>query len=112
MYILFYRVPPRSSKVAAPTQPIGTLVQDRETSIAGIIGKHPGYIPVNLNIQTTDGKRHHKSYEVIRDRGISGLYAGIGASYLLDALEFLFPRSYGQPRGDYRLERASRLGNP
>ena len=80
----------RSSKVAAPTQPIGTLVQDRETSIAGIIGKHPGYIPVNLNIQTTDGKRHHKSYEVIRDRGISGLYAGIGASYLLDALEFYF----------------------
>lgn len=80
----------RSRKVAAPTQPIGTLVQDRETSIAGIIGKHPSYIPVNLNIQTTDGKQHHKSYEVIRDRGISGLYAGIGASYLLDALEFYF----------------------
>ena len=80
----------RSSKVAAPTQPIGTLVQDRETSIAGIIGKHPGYIPVDVNIQTTDGKRHHKSYEVIRDRGISGLYAGIGAAYLLDALEFYF----------------------
>ena len=80
----------RSSKYAAPTQPIGTLVQDRETAIAGIIGKHPSYIPVNLNIQTTDGKQHHKSYEVIRDRGISGLYAGIGASYLLNALEFYF----------------------
>ena len=80
----------RSSKIAAPTQPIGTLVQDRETSIAGIIGKHPSYIPVNVNVQTTDGKRHEKSYEVIRDRGISGLYVGIGASYLLDALEFYF----------------------
>ena len=80
----------RSSKVAAPTQPIGTLVQDRETSIAGIIGKHPSYIPVNVNIQTTDGKQHQKYYEVIRDRGISGLYTGIGTSYLLDALEFYF----------------------
>ena len=80
----------RSSKYAAPTQPIGTLVQDRETSIAGIIGKHPSYIPVNVMVQTTDGKRHEKGYEVIRDRGISGLYAGIGASYLLDALEFYF----------------------
>jgi hypothetical protein len=80
----------RSSKYAAPTQPIGTLVQDRETAIAGIIGKHPSYIPVNVNVQTTDGKRHEKYYEVIRDRGISGLYAGIGTSYLLDALEFYF----------------------
>ena len=80
----------RSSKVAAPTQPIGTLVQDRETSIAGIIGKHPSYIPVNVNVQTTDGKQHQKYYEVIRDRGISGLYTGIGASFLLDALEFYF----------------------
>ncbi len=80
----------RSSKYAAPTQPIGTLVQDRETAIAGIIGKHPSYIPVKLNVQTTDGKRHEKYYEVIRDRGISGLYAGIGSSYLLDALEFYF----------------------
>ena len=80
----------RSSKVAAPTQPIGTLVQDRETSIAGIIGKHPSYIPVNVHVQTTDGKRHQKFYEVIRDRGISGLYVGIGTSYLLDALEFYF----------------------
>ena len=80
----------RSSKIAAPTQLIGTLVQDRETSIAGTIGKHPSYIPVNLNVQTTDGKRHQKHYEVIRDRGISGLYAGIGTSYILDALEFYF----------------------
>ena len=80
----------RSSKIAAPTQPIGTLVQDRETSIAGIIGKHPSYIPVNVTIQTTDGKQHQKYYEVIRDRGISGLYTGIGTSYLLDALEFYF----------------------
>lgn len=80
----------RSSKIAAPTQPIGTLVQDRETSIAGIIGKHPSYIPVKVNVQTTDGERHEKSYEVIRDRGVSGLYVGLGASYLLDALEFYF----------------------
>lgn len=80
----------RSSKIAAPTQPIGTLVQDRETSIAGIIGRHPSYIPVNLNIQTTDGKLHQKHYEVMRDRGISGLYTAIGTSYLLDALEFYF----------------------
>ena len=80
----------RSSKIAAPTQPIGTLVQNREPAIAGLIGKHPSYIPVNVNVQTVDGKRHQKFYEVVRDRGISGAYVGIGASFILDALEFYF----------------------
>ena len=80
----------RSFKVAAPTQPIGTLVQDRETSIAGIIGKHPSYIPVNVNVKTSDGKQHQKYYEVMRHKGFSPSFAGIGAWFLLDALEFYF----------------------
>ena len=78
----------RSYKVAAPTQPIGTLVQDRETSIAAIIGKHPSYIPVNVNIQTSDGKQHQKYYEVIRHKGMSPFLSGTGIWYLLDSLEF------------------------
>ena len=85
----------RSFKVAAPTQPIGTLVQDRETAIAGIMGKHPSYIPVNVNVQTSDAKQHQKSYEVMRDRGLSAAFIGIGAWFLLDSLEFYF--------GDYTM---------
>lgn len=85
----------RSFKVAAPTQPIGTLVQDRETAIAGIIGKHPSYIPVNVNVQTSDGKQHQKSYEVMRDKGLSASFIGIGAWFLLDSLQFYF--------GDYTM---------
>lgn len=85
----------RSFKVAAPTQPIGTLVQDRDPAIAGIIGKHPSYIPVNVNVQTADGKRHQKSYEVIRHRSFSPIYTGIGAWMLMDTLEFYL--------GDYTL---------
>ena len=80
----------RSFKYAAPTQPIGTLVQDRETSIAGIIGKHPSYIPVNVNVQTSDGKQHEKYYEVMRHKGISPFFAGTGVWFFLDALEFYF----------------------
>lgn len=80
----------RSFKVAAPTQPIGTLVQDRETSIAGIIGKHPSYIPVNVNIQTSDGKQHKKFYEVMRHKALEPAGVGIGVWFLLDSLEFYF----------------------
>ena len=78
----------RSFKLASPTQPIGTLVQDREPAIAGIIGKHPSYIPVSVNVKTTDGKQHEKSYEVMRHRSFTPIYTGIAASYIIDALEF------------------------
>ena len=80
----------RSFKVASSTQPIGTMVQDREPAIAGIIGRHPSYIPVNVKVQTANGKQHQKYYEVIRHKGISPLYTGIGAWFILDSLEFYF----------------------
>lgn len=78
----------RSSKVASATQIIGTLVQDRQAAIAGITGPHPSYIPVTLNMETADGKRHHKSYEVIRHRSFTPTYIEIGAGSLVRALAF------------------------
>ncbi len=78
----------RSFKVASPTQLIGTLVQDRQAAIAGIIGRHRSYIPVTLNMETVDGKQHHKSYEVIRHRSFSPVHIENGAESLVRALEF------------------------
>ena len=78
----------RSSKVASPTQIIGTLVQDRQAAIAGITGPHPPYIPVTLNMETADGKRHRRSYEVIRHRSFTPTYIEVGAGSLVRALAF------------------------
>lgn len=78
----------RSSKVASATQIIGTLVQDRQPAIAGVIGNHPSYIPVTLNMETADGGLHHRSYEVIRHRSFSPVYVEAGAASLVRALEF------------------------
>ena len=78
----------RSSKIASATQIIGTLVQDRQAAIAGITGPHPPYIPVTLNMETADGKLHHKSYEVIRHRSFTPTYIEVGAESLVRALEF------------------------
>ena len=77
----------RSSKVASPTQPIGTLVQDRQAAIAGLIGSHPSFIPVNANIQTMDGKIHPTHYEVIRHRDFSTLYTLLPLWYIIDGIE-------------------------
>lgn len=78
----------RSSKKASATQIIGTLVQDRQAAIAGITGPHPPYIPVTLNMETADGNRHHKSYEVIRHRSFTPTYIEVGAASLVRALAF------------------------
>ena len=77
----------RSSKMASPTQPIGTFVQDRQAAIAGLIGSHPSFIPVNANIQTMDGKIHPTQYEVIRHRDFSTLYTLIPLWYIIDGIE-------------------------
>ena len=78
----------RSVKIASATQPIGALVQDRQAAIAGIVGEHPPYIPVTLNMETSDGKQHHRSYEVIRHRSFSPAYIEVGAVSLIRALDF------------------------
>ena len=77
----------RSSKIASPTQPIGTLVQDRQAGIAGLIGSHPSFIPVNADIQTMDGKVHPTQYEVIRHRDFSAVYTLIPLWYIIDSIE-------------------------
>lgn len=77
----------RSFKVASPTKPIGTLVQDRQTAIAGLTGSHPSFMPVSANIETTDGKTHPIQYEVMRHRGLSAIIATIGVWNFISALE-------------------------
>ena len=81
----------RSTKIASPTQPIGTLVQDRVPAIAGLIEKLPNnyhYIPVTAKVQTSDMKVHDLYYEAARDKIFTASYAAAGISGLVNALEF------------------------
>lgn len=55
-------------KLAGPTKPFGTMVQDREFGCAGIIGPVPPYIPVKVKVTTADGRTIDYNYEVVRHR--------------------------------------------
>ena len=77
----------RSFKVAGPTKPIGTMVQDRQPAIAGLLGSSPGYIPVQANIESTDGRTYPMQFDAMRHRGFTALIAMLGALNLLDAVE-------------------------
>jgi hypothetical protein len=77
----------RSFKVASATQPIGTLVQDRQTAIAGVLGSHPSFISVDADIQTIDGKSHAMHFEVLRHRDFSALLTMVGVLNLISGVE-------------------------
>ena len=77
-------------KVASPTQPIGTIVQDRQGALAGIVGDSPSYIPIAAKVTATNGKVYQKKYEVIRHRDFSAMYSQLGIWYIIDALESEF----------------------
>ena len=77
-------------KVVSPTQPIGTIVQDRQGAIAGIVGDSPSYIPIAAKVTATNGKVYQKKYEVIRHRNFSAMYSQLGIWYIIDSLESEF----------------------
>ena len=85
----------RSSKYASATEPIGTLVQDREGAIAGVIGDYPNFLPIEAMIQTTDGKTHKKKYEVARDPDMASIMAMMGVWNIIDSIEMY--------RGDHQI---------
>jgi len=91
----------QSTKIASPVKPIGTLVQDRNTAIAGLLGESPGYIPVSLKLKTADGIEKEFHYEVVRHRYISATLARSGAGNLVDAADKEF--------GDYTVHTHSSI---
>jgi hypothetical protein len=50
----------RSFKVGSSTKPIGTLVQDRASAIAGTLGNSPPFVPLEINLKSKNGERHYK----------------------------------------------------
>jgi len=91
----------RSSKVASPVKPIGTLVQDRIPAIAGLIGKSPRYIPVSLKLKAADGIKKEFHYEVMQHRDFSAGMAMSGVWSLIDGADREF--------GDYTVHTQSSI---
>ena len=104
----------RSSKIASPTQPIGTLVQDRVPAIAGLIEEVPKghhYIPVTAKVQTSDMKVHDFYYEAARDKTFTAIYAAAGISGLVNAKEFAFNDNTVNVKAKITLEAHPELDN-
>ncbi len=57
-----------SMKIATTGETIGTFRQDRETAIAGTLGKGPALVPVRISLQTERGLRKTFDFQIVDDQ--------------------------------------------
>jgi hypothetical protein len=62
-----------SFKILEPTEPAGTLRQDRGLGVYGLLGETPITIPMRVRVTTARGSKKAFQYEVARDRYLTPL---------------------------------------
>ena len=69
-----------SMKIASPGQVIGTVQQDRATTIAGTLGAGPSLIPLTLTLKSERGTRKTFKMDLVNDQLLTPLlaYSAIG----------------------------------
>ena len=57
-----------STKLSTTSEVVGTLLQDRATTIAGKLGPGPALIPVTLTLEAERGSRRTFNFGVVKDQ--------------------------------------------
>ena len=76
-----------SMKIASTGDVIGTVLQDRATTIAGTLGPGPSMIPVTLNLQAARGTRKTFKMAMVRDQLFTPLLAYLSILNTLTSYE-------------------------
>jgi hypothetical protein len=76
-----------SSKIASTGDVIGTVQQDRATTIAGTLGPGPSMIPITLNLTSERGTRKTFRMEMVRDQLFTPLLAYVSILNTLTSYE-------------------------
>ena len=67
-----------STKIITTGKVIGTLTQDRQTAISGVLGAGPPMVPVNLTLDTPDGE-HKYHFEVVQSPQLTAVLVATAA---------------------------------
>ena len=76
-----------SSKIASTGDVIGTVQQDRATTIAGTLGAGPSMIPITLNLTSERGTRKTFRMAMVRDQLFTPLLAYLSILNTLTSYE-------------------------
>ncbi|HVB87916.1 MAG TPA: hypothetical protein VNK23_14750 [Candidatus Dormibacteraeota bacterium] len=67
-----------STKIITTGKVIGTLTQDRQTAISGVLGAGPPMVPVNLTLDTPDGEQKYH-FEVVQSPQLTAVLVATAA---------------------------------
>jgi hypothetical protein len=76
-----------SMKIASTGEVIGTVLQDRATTIAGTLGSGPSMIPITLNLNAERGTRKTFKMAMVRDQLFTPLLAYLSVLNTLTSYE-------------------------
>jgi hypothetical protein len=76
-----------SMKIASTGDVIGTVLQDRATTIAGTLGAGPSMIPITLNLNAERGTRKTFKMQMVRDQLFTPLLAYLSVLNTLTSYE-------------------------
>jgi hypothetical protein len=76
-----------SMKIASTGEVIGTVLQDRATTIAGTLGAGPSMIPITLNLNAERGTRKTFKMAMVRDQLFTPLLAYLSVLNTLTSYE-------------------------
>ncbi len=78
-----------SFKISTPREWLGTITQDRNTAIAGVLGRQASLLPITLNLRSRDLSPRQWSYRfnMIQDRLFTPLLLQLAIFSAIDATE-------------------------
>ncbi len=83
----------QSWKISSPADAVGTIEQDRITAVAGVIGKQPRMIPVEVKIKTSRGQERSFAFRMVEDELFSPVLAYVSLASVLQSNERAFGTS-------------------
>ena len=84
----------QSWKISVPAEDaVGTMDQDRTTAIAGLLGRAPRMIPVDVELKTSRGQERRYSFRIVDDELFSPVLAFVSLASVLQGNERAFGTS-------------------
>lgn len=90
-----------SNKIGSPSTTCGTMIADRSSGIAGVMGPSPSMVPVTVSITGTGGRARTYRLEVARSRYLTP--ALVSASVVNSISEALYDAGVATVRYDFAL---------
>src|ERR1700683_3303923 len=76
-----------SFKISAPKETMGAILQDRNTAIAGELGRAPAMAPVSISVSRGGKRMDNYQMEMVNDRFLSPLLVQMAVFSTIDATE-------------------------